>query len=263
MSLLQPDTNSTPPPRPDAVPVDAAPMPPSQTLAGQGNSAPPAAQPRQQVRGTRTGRVWVGHGNKSRHKDGDYAGDNSAAASGGRARAPARLVVDGRPPVRQQVGGLVTHRPAGPGRHGRARALGPRPATPASRCGSTARSAGPPKARRAATGRIGRQRKADPLHTPGGRPAAVGVGRPDSPLVNCRAWAPRLPAGAAPWEQHARAQRPPPSRRPGAGAGMAPAAHSSSAMATSLRLVREEVATSSRNASSAVILYRSMRMPFA
>lgn len=60
MSLLHPDTNSTPPGRPDAVPADAAPIPPSETSAGHGNSAPPAAQPRQQVRGTRTGRVWVG-----------------------------------------------------------------------------------------------------------------------------------------------------------------------------------------------------------
>ena len=60
MSLLHPDTNSTPAPSPDAVPVDAAPAPPSEASAGQGNPAPPSSQPRQQVRGTRTGRVWVG-----------------------------------------------------------------------------------------------------------------------------------------------------------------------------------------------------------
>lgn len=62
MSLLHPATNSTPAPRPDAVPVDAAPVPPSEASRreGQGNPAPSSAQPRQRVRGTRTGRVWVG-----------------------------------------------------------------------------------------------------------------------------------------------------------------------------------------------------------
>jgi uncharacterized integral membrane protein len=60
MSLHHPDTNSTPVPGPDAVPVDAAPVPPSETSAGQGNPAPPASPPRQRVRGTRAGRVWVG-----------------------------------------------------------------------------------------------------------------------------------------------------------------------------------------------------------
>lgn len=58
MSLLHPRT--TPAPRPDAMPVDAAPAPPSEAPAGQGNPAPPPARPRQRVRGTRTGRVWVG-----------------------------------------------------------------------------------------------------------------------------------------------------------------------------------------------------------
>ncbi len=57
MSLLHPRT--TPAPRPDAMPVDAAPAPPSEASAGPGSPAPPPAQPRQRVRGTRTGRVWV------------------------------------------------------------------------------------------------------------------------------------------------------------------------------------------------------------
>lgn len=60
MSLLHPDTSSTPPPTSDAVPGDAAPVPPSEASAGQGSSAPSSPRPRQQVRGTRTGRVWVG-----------------------------------------------------------------------------------------------------------------------------------------------------------------------------------------------------------
>ena len=60
MSLLHPDTNSTPAPSPDAVPVDAAPVPPSEASAGQGNPAHPSSRPRQRVPGTRTGRVWVG-----------------------------------------------------------------------------------------------------------------------------------------------------------------------------------------------------------
>ena len=59
MSLLHPDSNSTPAPNPDAAPVEASPVPPSETSAGQGNPAPPSS-PRQRVRGTRTGRVWVG-----------------------------------------------------------------------------------------------------------------------------------------------------------------------------------------------------------
>jgi putative membrane protein len=59
MSLHHPDTNSTPAPNPDAVPVDASPVPPSETSAGQESPAPPSS-PRQRVRGTRTGRVWVG-----------------------------------------------------------------------------------------------------------------------------------------------------------------------------------------------------------
>jgi lipopolysaccharide assembly protein A len=60
ISLLHPDTDSTPAPSPDAEPVDAAPVPPSEASAGQGNPAPSSSQPRQRVRGTRTGRVWVG-----------------------------------------------------------------------------------------------------------------------------------------------------------------------------------------------------------
>jgi putative membrane protein len=56
MSLLHPPTNPTP----DAVPVDAAPASPGEAPAGQGNPAPPLSQPRRRVRGTRTGRVWVG-----------------------------------------------------------------------------------------------------------------------------------------------------------------------------------------------------------
>ena len=60
MSLLHPDTNSTPAPSPDAVPVDAAPAPPTEASAGQVNPAHPSSQPRQRVSGTRTGRVWVG-----------------------------------------------------------------------------------------------------------------------------------------------------------------------------------------------------------
>jgi uncharacterized integral membrane protein len=53
MSLLHPN----PPPAPEQVPVDAAPAPSSEASAGQANPAPPSPQP---VRGTRTGRVWVG-----------------------------------------------------------------------------------------------------------------------------------------------------------------------------------------------------------
>jgi putative membrane protein len=60
MSLLHPDSHSTPAPNPDAVPVDAAPLPPSETSAGPGNPTPPSSPPRRRVRGTRTGRVWVG-----------------------------------------------------------------------------------------------------------------------------------------------------------------------------------------------------------
>jgi uncharacterized integral membrane protein len=60
MSVLHPETNSTPVPGPDAVPVNAAPVPPSETSAGQGNPDLSSSPPRQQVRGTRTGRVWVG-----------------------------------------------------------------------------------------------------------------------------------------------------------------------------------------------------------
>jgi len=60
MSLLHPGTNSTPAPSRDAVPVDAAPVPPSEVSAAQGNPDPPSSQPRRRVRGTRTGRVWVG-----------------------------------------------------------------------------------------------------------------------------------------------------------------------------------------------------------
>jgi uncharacterized integral membrane protein len=60
MSLLHPETNSTPVPGPDVVPVDATPAPPSEASAGQGNPDLSSSPPRQRVRGTRTGRVWVG-----------------------------------------------------------------------------------------------------------------------------------------------------------------------------------------------------------
>jgi uncharacterized integral membrane protein len=60
MSLLHPDTSSNPAPRPDAIPVDAAPVRSSEAPAGQGNPTSPSSQPRPRVRGTRTGRVWVG-----------------------------------------------------------------------------------------------------------------------------------------------------------------------------------------------------------
>ena len=42
------------------MPLDAAPTPSSEAPASQGDRALPSSQPRQQVRGTRTGRVWVG-----------------------------------------------------------------------------------------------------------------------------------------------------------------------------------------------------------
>ena len=56
MSLSHPHT--TPAPSPDAVPVDEAPAPPSEASAGQVNPTP-ASGPHG-VRGTHTGRVWVG-----------------------------------------------------------------------------------------------------------------------------------------------------------------------------------------------------------
>jgi uncharacterized integral membrane protein len=56
MSLSQPNTT----PAPEAAPVDAAPAPASEAPVGQGNAAPPPTQPGPRVRGTRTGRVWVG-----------------------------------------------------------------------------------------------------------------------------------------------------------------------------------------------------------
>ena len=58
MSLLHPHPGATPPP--DQVPVDAAPAPSREAPAPQANPGPPSSQPRQRVRGTRTGRVWVG-----------------------------------------------------------------------------------------------------------------------------------------------------------------------------------------------------------
>jgi putative membrane protein len=58
MSLLHPETNPTPAPRPDAVPVAEAPAPSSAAPAGLENPSPPSGPRR--VRGTRTGRVWVG-----------------------------------------------------------------------------------------------------------------------------------------------------------------------------------------------------------
>ena len=55
MSLSHPATTPAPASSPDAAPV-----PSSEVPAGQGNPAPAPSQPRQPVRGTRTGRVWVG-----------------------------------------------------------------------------------------------------------------------------------------------------------------------------------------------------------
>ena len=60
MSILHPPNTRSPAPGPDPVPVDAAPAPSSEATAGRGNPAPDLSSPRQQVRGTRTGRVWVG-----------------------------------------------------------------------------------------------------------------------------------------------------------------------------------------------------------
>jgi uncharacterized integral membrane protein len=54
MSLAHPHTT------PDDVPVDAAPAPSSEAPAGSGNAVPPSSPERQRVRGTRTGRIWVG-----------------------------------------------------------------------------------------------------------------------------------------------------------------------------------------------------------
>lgn len=58
MSLFQAHPGATPPP--DQVPVDAGPTPSSEAPAGRGNPGSPSSQPRRRVRGTRTGRVWVG-----------------------------------------------------------------------------------------------------------------------------------------------------------------------------------------------------------
>jgi uncharacterized integral membrane protein len=58
MSLFHPNTTPVPASSPDAVPVDEAPAASSEAPAGSGSSSAPA-QP-QRVRGTRTGRLWVG-----------------------------------------------------------------------------------------------------------------------------------------------------------------------------------------------------------
>src|SRR4051794_760710 len=58
MSLFHPNTTPVPAPSPDAAPVDEAPAPFSEAPAGQVNPSPPSEP--QRVRGTRTGRVWVG-----------------------------------------------------------------------------------------------------------------------------------------------------------------------------------------------------------
>jgi putative membrane protein len=58
MSLFHPNTTPVPAPSPDAVPVDEVPAPSSEAPAGQGNPSPHSDP--QRVRGTRTGRVWVG-----------------------------------------------------------------------------------------------------------------------------------------------------------------------------------------------------------
>jgi putative membrane protein len=58
MSLSQPNTTPDLTPGPNAGPVGEAPAPSSEAPAGQGSPSPPSAP--QRVRGTRTGRVWVG-----------------------------------------------------------------------------------------------------------------------------------------------------------------------------------------------------------
>src|SRR4051812_45571050 len=62
MSLSQPNTTPAPPARPDVAPVDAPPAPSSEPPAEKGTVPPSSSQPQPQprVRGTRTGRVWVG-----------------------------------------------------------------------------------------------------------------------------------------------------------------------------------------------------------
>jgi uncharacterized integral membrane protein len=49
-----------PDPSADPLPVEEAPTPSSQAPARQANATPPSPQLRPSVRGTRTGRVWVG-----------------------------------------------------------------------------------------------------------------------------------------------------------------------------------------------------------
>ena len=60
MSLSQPNTTPAPAPRPDMVPVDAPPAPSSELTAEQGTVPTSSSQPHLRVRGTRTGRIWVG-----------------------------------------------------------------------------------------------------------------------------------------------------------------------------------------------------------
>jgi uncharacterized integral membrane protein len=56
MSLSHPNSAPASTPHADAVPIDAPPS--SEAPAGRGNPSPPSEP--QRVRGTRTGRVWVG-----------------------------------------------------------------------------------------------------------------------------------------------------------------------------------------------------------
>jgi putative membrane protein len=61
MSLAHPHTKPTTPARSaNNVPADAAPAPSSEAPAEQVSPASPPSRPRERVRGTRTGRIWVG-----------------------------------------------------------------------------------------------------------------------------------------------------------------------------------------------------------
>lgn len=60
MSLDHPSTTPIPGAGPDAAPVEVAPPVSSGTPPDQEKAAPASARPRPAVRGTRTGRVWVG-----------------------------------------------------------------------------------------------------------------------------------------------------------------------------------------------------------
>ena len=58
--MSQPNTTPAPAPRTDMVSVDAPPAPSSEPPAEQGTAPTSSSQPHPRVRGTRTGRVWVG-----------------------------------------------------------------------------------------------------------------------------------------------------------------------------------------------------------